>query len=180
MVQNGAVEIRGEGVVLRQWRMEDAPAVAAACQDSEIARWLSFVPEPYTEADARFYVRDCIEAGEYRTPFAITDAETGDVIGSIDMRINRMKTGHVGYWLAPEARGRGLTSAALLALSRWGFQGLGIGRVELVTDPDNIASQRVAEKAGFTREGVLRSILLNRDGSRGDGVMFSLLPGELD
>ena len=115
LVQNGAVEIRGEGVVLRQWRMEDAPAVAAACQDPEIARWLSFVPEPYTEADARFYVRDCIEAGEDRTPFAITDAETGDVIGSIDMRINRMKTGHVGYWLAPEARGRGLTSVALLA-----------------------------------------------------------------
>jgi RimJ/RimL family protein N-acetyltransferase len=180
LVQNGAVEIRGEGVVLREWRMEDAPAVAAACQDSEIARWLSLVPEPYTEADARFYVRDCIEAGEDRTPFAITDAETGDVIGSIDMRINRMKTGHVGYWLAPEARGRGLTSAALLALSRWGFQRLGLGRVELVTDPDNIASQRVAEKAGFTREGVLRSILLNRDGSRRDGVMFSLLPGELD
>ena len=49
-----------------------------------------------------------------------------------------------------------------------------------MTDPDNIASQRVAEKAGFTREGVLRSMLVNRDGSRRDGVMFSLLPEELD
>jgi len=174
-----AVEIRGEGVVLRRWRMEDAPSVAAACQDSEIARWLAFVPQPYTEADARFYVRDCIEAGEDRTPFAITDSETGEVIGSIDMRINRMQTGHVGYWLAPQARGRGLTTAALLALSRWGFEELGLGRVELVTDPDNIASQRVAERAGFTREGILRAILVNRDGSRRDGVMFSLLPGEV-
>ena len=174
------MEIRGEGVVLRKWRMEDAPAVAAACQDAEIKRWLAFVPQPYTDADARFYVRDCIEAGDDRTPFAITDAETGAVIGSIDMHVNRMQTGHVGYWLAPEARGRGLTSAALVALSRWGFDQLGLGRVELVTDPDNIASQRVAEKAGFTREGVLRSILVNRDGSRRDGVMFSLLPDELD
>jgi RimJ/RimL family protein N-acetyltransferase len=91
-----------------------------------------------------------------------------------------MHTGHVGYWLAAGARGRGLTSAALQALSRWAFEELGLGRVELVTDPDNIASQRVAEKAGFTREGVLRSILVNRDGSRRDGVMFSLLPDELD
>jgi RimJ/RimL family protein N-acetyltransferase len=174
------MEVRGEGVVLRPWRLEDVPAVTAACQDAEIVRWLSFVPQPYTEEDARFYVEDCIAAPEERKPFAITNAETGEVIGSIDMRINRMHTGHVGYWLAAEARGRGLTTAALRALSRWAIEDLGLGRVELVTDPDNLASQRVAEKAGFQREGVLRSILLNRDGSRRDGVMFSLLPGELD
>lgn len=174
------MEVRGEGVVLRPWRLDDVPAVTAACQDREIARWLAFVPEPYTEEDARFYIQDCIGAPDDRKPFAITDAETGQVIGSIDMRINRMQTGHVGYWLAAEARGRGVTAAALLALSRWAFEELGLGRVELVTDPDNVASQRVAEKAGFTREGVLRSILVDRDGSRRDGVMFSLLPGDLD
>jgi RimJ/RimL family protein N-acetyltransferase len=173
------MEVRGEGVVLRPWRIEDVPAVTAACQDPEIARWLAFVPDPYTEEDARFYVEDCIAAADDRKPFAITDAETGEVIGSIEMRINRMQTGHVGYWLAAEARGRGLTTAALRVLSRWAIKDLGLGRVELVTDPDNIASQRVAEKAGFQREGVLRSILVNRDGSRRDGVMFSLLPGEL-
>jgi RimJ/RimL family protein N-acetyltransferase len=175
-----AMQVRGEGVVLRPWRLEDVPAVTAACQDAEIVRWLSFVPQPYTEEDARFYVEDCIAAPEERKPFAITDAETGEVIGSIDMRINRMHTGHVGYWLAAEARGRGLTTAALRALSRWAIEDLGLGRVELVTDPDNLASQRVAKKAGFQREGVLRSILVNRDGSRRDGVLFSLLPGELD
>ena len=174
------MEVRGERVVLRPWRLEDVPAVTAACQDAEIARWLAFVPEPYTEEDARFYIEDCLRSGEDRVPFAITDADTGGVIGSIEMRVNRMLTGHIGYWLAAEARGRGLTTEALLALSRWGFDELGLGRVELVTDPENIASQRVAEKAGFTREGILRSILVNRDGSRRDGVMFSLLPGELD
>jgi RimJ/RimL family protein N-acetyltransferase len=173
------MEVRGEGVVLRPWRIEDVPAVTAACQDAEIARWLAHVPEPYTQADARFYVQDCMAASNDRKPFAITDAATGEVIGSIDMRINRMQTGHVGYWLAAEARGRGLATAALRALSRWAIEELGLGRVELVTDPDNIASQRVAEKAGFRREGVLRSILVNRDGSRRDGVMFSLLPDEL-
>ncbi|HEU5066289.1 MAG TPA: GNAT family N-acetyltransferase [Gaiellaceae bacterium] len=166
--------------MLRPWRLEDAPAVAVACQDAEIVRWLAFVPQPYTEADARFYIEDCLRAGEDRAPFAIADAETGAVIGSIEMRVNRMLTGHIGYWLAAEARGRGLTTAALVVLSRWGLEERGLGRVELVTDPDNIASQRVAEKAGFTREGVLRSILVNRDGSRRDGVMFSLLPGDLD
>jgi len=174
------MEVRGEKVVLRPWRLADVPAVTAACQDAEIARWLAFVPQPYTEEDARFYIQDCLDADEDRTPFAITDAETGEVIGSIEMRINRMLTGHIGYWLAAQARGRGLTAEALLALSHWGFDELGLGRVELVTDPNNIASQRVAEKAGFRREGILRSIIVNRDGSRRDGVMFSLLPEELD
>jgi RimJ/RimL family protein N-acetyltransferase len=173
------MEVRRGSVVLRPWRIEDVPAVTAACQDAEIARWLAFVPQPYTEEDARVYIRECIDAADDRRPFAITDAETGEVVGAIDMHINRMQTGHVGYWMAAEARDRGLTTAALEAISRWAVEEVGLGRVELVTDPDNIASQRVAEKAGFIREGVLRSILLNRDGTRRDGVMFSLLPGDL-
>src|SRR5262245_1554412 len=173
------MEVRTERIMLRRWRIEDAPAVASACQDAEIERWLAFVPQPYTEADARFYIEDCLASGEDRTPFAIADSATGDVIGSIEMRVNRLRTGHVGYWLAPEARGRGLMTEALRALSSMAFEELGLGRVELVTDPDNIASQRVAEKAGFTREATLRSILVSRDGGRRDGVMFSLLPGEL-
>jgi RimJ/RimL family protein N-acetyltransferase len=167
-------------VVLRAWRMEDAPAVAEACRDAEIARWLAFVPQPYTSDDARRYIQECIEASDDRRPFAITDAETGAVIGSIDLRITRLGAGHIGYWMAADARGRGLGTAALRTLTRWAIEELGVGRVELVTDPDNIASQRVAEKAGFQREGVLRALLPTRDGPRRDGVMFSLLPAELD
>ena len=62
--------MRGEGVVLRPWRLDDVPAVTAACQDCEIARWLAFVPEPCTEEDARFYIQDCIGAPDDRKPFA--------------------------------------------------------------------------------------------------------------
>ena len=102
--------------------IEDAPAVTAACQDAEIARWLAFVPQPYTEEDARFYIQDCLASGEDRTPFAIADAETGEVVGSIEMRINRMLTGHIGYWLAAEARGRGLTTEALLRAQPLGIR----------------------------------------------------------
>ena len=167
-------------MVLREWRMEDAAAVAEACRDPEIVRWLAFVPQPYSSADARRYIEECIAASDDRRPFAITDTETGAVIGSIDMLITRLGTGHIGYWMAPEARGRGLTTVALRTLSRWAIEELGLGRIELATDPENVASQRVAEKAGFQREGVLRAMLPTRDGARRDGVMFSLLPGELD
>ena len=98
---NRRMELKGEGVVLRAWRMEDAPAVAEACQDPEIARWLAFVPQPYNSDDARRYIQECIETSGDRRPFAITDAETAALIGSIDMRITRLGAGHIGYWMAP-------------------------------------------------------------------------------
>lgn len=153
--------------------------MTAACQDADIARWLALVPQPYTEDDARTYIDSCLASGHDRRPFAITDAATAELVGAIDMRISHLNTGHVGYWVAPHARGSGVASDALLMLSRWAFESLGLGRVELLTDPENVPSQRVAEKAGFQREGVLRATLPGRDGDRRDGVMFSLLPSDL-
>jgi RimJ/RimL family protein N-acetyltransferase len=67
----------------------------------------------------------------------------------------------------------------LRLLCGYAFEDLALERLELFTDPDNLASQRVAGKVGFRREGVLRSHLLHPDGRRRDSVMFSLLPGEL-
>jgi RimJ/RimL family protein N-acetyltransferase len=103
----------------------------------------------------------------------------GAPIGSIGMRTNESRVGHIGYWCAREARGRGYTTRALRVVSRFAIEELRFGRLELITDPDNHPSQRVAEKVGFRREGVLRSHLLHPDGRRRDSVMFSLLPGEL-
>jgi RimJ/RimL family protein N-acetyltransferase len=173
------VKLHGDGVILRPWRLEDVPAVAAACSDPEIPRWIPFVPAPYTEDDALTYVQACIDAGESRHAFAIVDPADTTVCGSIDMGVNAMRTGHIGYWVAREARGRGVCTAALKRLCRFSFEDLGLERLELMTDPENTASQRVAEKVGFRREGVLRSHLLHNDGRRRDSVMFSLLPGEL-
>jgi RimJ/RimL family protein N-acetyltransferase len=159
--------------------MEDAPAVAAACRDPEIPRWIPFVPSPYMDEDAENYVRECITAGEERRPFAIVEPDSDRLLGAIDMRVSPIRNGHIGYWVVAEARGRGVCTSALRALSRWALDELELGRLELVTDPDNVASQRVAEKVGFRREGVLRSHMLHRDGRRRDSVMYSLLPGEL-
>jgi RimJ/RimL family protein N-acetyltransferase len=107
------------------------------------------------------------------------DAESGDLAGSIAVRLRRFSTGHFGYWIARESRGRGVATEALTALCRWAVETLGVKRLELLTDLDNQGSQRVAEKAGFQREGILRSSLENRDGTRRDSVIFSLLPAEL-
>jgi RimJ/RimL family protein N-acetyltransferase len=167
------VELRDGDLVLRPFTLDDVPAIARACQDPEIQRWIPVIPRPYTEEDARTFVL----ADDLGHQFAITESAT--LAGSIGMRVNQFRVGHIGYWCAPEARARGLTTRALRLVSRWGLEELGLGRVELITDPDNTASQRVAEKVGFRREGILRSHLLHPDGRRRDSVMFSLLPNEL-
>jgi RimJ/RimL family protein N-acetyltransferase len=174
------VELRADGFTLRPWEDGDAAAVTAACQDPEIARWLPFIPSPYTEDDARAFLehsRLTWDLGEAYS-FAVVD-DDGQLLGSIGMRILRFSTGHIGYWVAPDARGRGVATTALKTLCRWAVDDLSLKRLELMTDPANIASQRVAEKAGFQREGIHRSGLEYRDGTRTDSVMFSLLPEEL-
>jgi RimJ/RimL family protein N-acetyltransferase len=167
------VELRDGDLTLRPFTLDDVPAITQACQDPEILHWIPVIPRPYTEADAHSFVT----AEDLGHQFAIV--EQGGLIGSIGMRVNQFGTGHIGYWCAKEARGRGLTPRALRLVARFGLEELGLGRLELITDPDNVASQRVAEKVGFTREAVLRSHLLHPDGRRRDSVMFSLLPGEL-
>ena len=81
--------------------------------------------------------------------------------------------------VARGARGRGLTTRALRLLSEHAFEDIGLERMQLFADPANHASQRVAERVGYQREGVVRSHLPQRDGTRRDSIAFSLLPGEL-
>ncbi|MEA2161862.1 MAG: hypothetical protein QOD66_4242 [Solirubrobacteraceae bacterium] len=165
-----------DGVVsLREWREEDAQVVFEACQDELILRWMPIIPRPYTMDDALAFVRDELGLGPHQ--FAVVADER--VVGSTGIRIGQNEVGEVGYWCAREARGRGVIPRAVRLLSRYAFESLGLGRLQLTADPENLASQRVAEKVGFRREGVLRSHMLHPDGRRRDSVMFSLLPGEL-
>ena len=172
-------------MTLRPWRADDAPAVAAAIDgDPEIARWLDQVPQPYGLDDAHEYIaactRGCAEgAGAF---FAVVDPADGTLLGSLGLRLADLPTGvaEAGYWVAREARGRGVATHALRLASQWLFREVDLERLQLRADALNVPSQRVAEKAGFTREGVLRSMHYNsRLERRVDFVMFSLLRGEL-
>jgi RimJ/RimL family protein N-acetyltransferase len=175
------MELHTDGLVLRPWRLDDAPAVTAACQDPEIARWLPVIPTPYEEEHARAFLEQTARSRENGESygFAVLDAESGALLGSIAIGLLPFHCGRIGYWVAREARGRGVATTALKALCRWAVDELELKRLDLLTDPDNLASQRVAEKAGFQREGIMRSSLEYQDGRRRDSVLFSLLPDEL-
>ena len=173
-----------DGVVtLRPWRPDDATAIAAAFSDRDSLHWMHQVPDPYTERDALDYVRAMEAAWRARAggAFAVVEAATGEVAGSVGLNVvdAELAIVEVGYWAAPAVRGRGLTTRALRLMSRWLLAAVGAARVQLRADVENAASLRVAEKAGFVREGVLRSSGYNhRAGRRIDYVVYSLLPGE--
>jgi RimJ/RimL family protein N-acetyltransferase len=169
-----------DGVVaLRPWRETDAEAIVECLDgDPEVTRWLDRVPQPYTLADARAYISGLLPLEQ--DTFAITDAATGRVLGSIGAAKEHDGVREVGYWLRADARGRGATTRALVLVARWALAQAGVERVQLRADTENVASCRVAEKAGFTREGVLRSAHWNpRLGRRQDWAIYSVLPGEL-
>jgi RimJ/RimL family protein N-acetyltransferase len=166
------VTLEDEVVLLRPYEKGDVPAIVAACQDPEISRWTS-VPSPYTEADALQW----LESDEEET-FAIVDRSTGELLGSIGVRYPAGGIGEAGYWVKRGARGRGIATRALALLSRWALGEKELGRFQVRVDVENEASQRVAEKAGFVREGVLRSSL-ELKGERRDVVMYSLVRDDL-
>jgi RimJ/RimL family protein N-acetyltransferase len=174
-----------DGVVaLRLWQTDDADELVAALDgDEEIARWLDSIPQPYTPADARAWLSQTGQSWSdgAGAPFAVVEGPSGRLLGGIGIRwtdrINRI--GEVGYWVREDARGRGVTTRALRLLTDWALEAAGCERLVLRADTKNVPSLRVAERAGFVREGVERAARFSaRQGHRVDFAVYSRLPAD--
>ena len=165
-----------DGVVtLRGWREVDVHGLFEACQDPEIPRWTIRIPSPYLIGHARDWVArqpDFLRAGE-AAHFAVTDAGTGRLLGGIGLELHR-EGGYpeIGYWLAGEARGRGVATRATRLVADWGLTELGLEAVGLRTHAENQASQGVARRAGFVPAGKVRG--LDRHGVAREFLFFTL------
>jgi signal transduction histidine kinase len=170
-----------EVILLRPPVPADAAAIAAACADPEIARWIP-VPVPYTIEDARAFIEGATEdwsTGASAT-FAIVDRARDELLGMVGLhRGDRPGRVSVGYWLAPGARGRGAATRAVRLVVAWAFADPGLTRLELTTLVGNDASGRVATRAGFRREGILRGYLPFR-AHLVDVVMYAIVRGDLE
>lgn len=167
---------------LRPWRDDDLPVLARIGRDPDVTHWMG-LPGKYRDSDARAYLMsryDGLHVG-IRAPYAIVSSDDGGLLGSIALAHFAWEDGRgeVGYWLASDARGAGHATRAVRLISAWGFDALGLERIELQAAVDNPASQRVAERAGFSREAVLRSRWTTYGGERHDMVCFGLLADEL-
>jgi RimJ/RimL family protein N-acetyltransferase len=111
--------------------------------------------------------------------FAVREAATGEAVGFAGFVQLDLETqeGEIGYVVAPAARGRGIAGRAVALLTRWGFEALGLLRIELRIDPANASSARIAQRQGYRLEGTLRNLYF-KEGLRSDVTVWSRLAGD--
>ena len=169
-------------VLLRRWHEPDATVKAGWGGDPDIVRWTG-VPRGYTERAARAQAaRNELQRLEGRLiGLEIADAGSRGLLGACELRRPEpvdLQVMSVGYVLDPRARGRGVATRTLALVAEWCLRVLSVQRLQALVHPDNVASIRVLERAGFQREGLLRRYQPGKRG-REDRLMYALLAGEI-
>ena len=133
MTYPGPTTLAAGRLLLRPPEERDVPAIVEACQDEAIARWIP-VPVPYTEDHARQFVAErpdrWQDAEHGEMTFAITDAADGRLLGMVGLHARDATMREIGYWTAPWARGQGVMTAAARMVCEFGFEVLGLERIE--------------------------------------------------
>ncbi|MHC3473874.1 GNAT family N-acetyltransferase [Streptomyces sp. 7R007] len=166
-------------LLLRTVGPQDTDAVYAAAQDPDIQRWTT-IPSPYLPEHAEGFTRRMVPEGwadGSMFTFGVFLPE-GTLAGMLGITMRSLGVGEVGFWTAKEHRGNGYITEATLAAARWAFTQVSVDRVEWRAEVGNKGSRAVAERAGFTIEGTLRSAINNK-GVRRDCWVGSLLPSDL-
>jgi ribosomal-protein-serine acetyltransferase len=173
-------ELSDGRIMIRMLRPEDIAAEFEAVRESipEVSRWLEWCHPEYAIEETTAFIMSRAEAWENGTDygFGIFDSETGKFLGGTGLNfINREhQCANLGYWVRSSCTGRGVASRAARLAARFGLEHLKLQRIEILAAVGNIPSQRAAEKAGATREGVLRKrILVN--GQPQDAVLYSFV-----
>src|SRR5712671_6270516 len=179
------LELTEGPLLIRPYREADAIALYEAVRESvsEVSLWLPWCHQDYSIEESREFIgsRELASQGDEWYSFGIFEKRDGAFLGGVGINfINRVhQMANLGYWVRTSATGRGIATIATRLAARFGFEELGLQRIEIVAAVGNVPSQRVAEKAGATREGVLRKRLLIR-GESLDAVLFSLVPEDLN
>ena len=147
-------------VVLRRFSASDVPMVRELSTDPYVPLIGTLAPNASQQEAEAYIDRQLGRLAEgIGLSFAIAEAGTDRAVGGIGLWLQELIHGRAtaGYSVAPSARGRGLASAALTALTSYAWSIPGLHRIELYIEPWNTGSTKAAEKAGYEREGLLRS-----------------------
>jgi RimJ/RimL family protein N-acetyltransferase len=169
-----------ERLTLRPFQDSDIDAIVEAANDPLTQTWLP-LPHPYTVDHARGWCREGSAAVRISGDGLVRAIEfDGKLAGCIDLKHTdwAAMAGEIGYWSVPGVRGQGVMVEAVAGLTRWALTDRELQRVQLRIAPGNKSSLRVAEKAGFVREGVARSAGFVHAG-RVDLEIWSLIRSDL-
>ncbi|MFS2032558.1 GNAT family N-acetyltransferase [Polaromonas sp. CT11-55] len=172
------VTLQARGVRLLPLALEHEAGLKAAAADGELWKLrITSVPEPH---ETRGYIETALATAN-RFAFAVTDAASGEVLGSTSYHdiVPNLKRVEIGYtWYAARCQRTHVNTTCKLLMLTHAFETLGCNIVGWRTDNFNHASQRAIERLGARKDGVLRGHALRRDGTIRDTVMYSLAAGE--
>jgi RimJ/RimL family protein N-acetyltransferase len=173
-----APHLVGRSVVLRALRDDDVDRVVEGAGDPLSQRWLPFLPTPYTAADAAEFLETTRLDAANGTDlcWALADPDTDLLTGCLGVNIDRPE---LGYWLHPAARGHGVATEAVDLALRYVFSPrLGLSRMTVRAAVGNVASRRVAERAGMRLVGISRADEMLASGPS-DMALYDVLPADL-
>lgn len=169
-------------ITIRPFESEDVPEFFAAVRGSvnDLGRWMPWCHADYSMDEAKAWLATCqaewVRGTSY--PFLIVESKSHEVVGSVD--INQINSehgfGNIGYWVASEYAGKGIATAAVKLVVQFGFEEIGLTRLEIIALTENVASHRVAEKAGARFECIARNRLVGW-GKPYDAAVYSITPG---
>ncbi len=177
-------ELSNGTIKIRRYRAEDVPLLFEAAREStkEMFPWMPWCHPNYSIDESAAFIHSREAAWNQKTDFAfaVFDVASDQFLGGVGLsQIKRIHNfANLGYWVRSSKTRQGIATAATLLAARFGFEDLGLSRIEIVATVGNLASQRVAEKANAKREGVLRNRLLINNQLH-DAVMFSLIEEDL-
>lgn len=167
--------------LVRRLAPSDAPSMFAAVRASlaELVYWMPWCRQNYAIEDAESWIKFTQEAWSKQVefPLGIFETKTGIVVGGTGVNhINKAyRVGNIGYWVSTPHIGRGVARFAAKQAALLGFGELGLTRLEIIALTHNVASQRVAESLGATRECRARNRLYF-NGAPHDAIVYSLVP----
>ncbi len=177
------IELTDGNIIIRPCQPKDAAVICDGVQESmqEMLKWAPWCYPGYSISDCKSWLdsRHQMRSEGIEYDFVILDVKDNTFLGgcAIDQINRKHNFANLGYWIRTSQEGKGIATAAVKLISRFGFETLGFTRLEIVVAVQNKASQRVAEKVGAVKEGIHR----NRHVVRGkiyDSVMCSLIPSK--
>ena len=179
------VQLTDGSILLRPYRLSDAEPVYEAVRESlpELSVWLPWAHLDYSIEESRTWIALCAEMWAKGTEFnfAIFGKQNDTFLGGCGLNQVDLANhfANLGYWVRSKRTGKGIATAAALLVARFGFDKLGLNRIEIGAATRNSASLRVAEKIGANRQGIQKRKMAFRDKVY-DRQVFSLTPKDLE
>ena len=178
------VQLTDGSLMLRPYQLSDSEPLYQAVRESlpELLPWMPWAHADYSLKESQKWIESCARSWakgkEYN--FVILDARDGSLLGGCGLNQvkRRARFANLGYWVSSKYTGKGIATTAALLVARFGFNALGLTRIEVGAAATNFASQRVAEKIGAVRQGIQKRKIAFRDKVY-DRVVFLLTPKDL-